>query len=253
MTAAPDPMSVFITGATSGIGRETALAFAREGAKVTFTGRRAELGESLAREIEDAGGSGWFVRGDVTDEAHLQDAVAQAVARGGGLHVAVNNAGVEIVGPVAEVEADDISRVFDINVKGLFLSMKYEIPAILSTLNGGPGGSIINLSSVAGHIGMAGASVYIASKHAVLGATKCAALELAQQGIRVNAVSPGGIETDMLDRFTGGNADAMAAMHPMGRIGTSSEISDAILWLASDKSSFVTGQSILVDGGLTVP
>ncbi|MEM9084043.1 MAG: glucose 1-dehydrogenase [Planctomycetota bacterium] len=244
--------SVLLTGGTSGIGKETALAFAREGANVAITGRRAELGEGVVKEIEATGSKGLFIQGDIREESHIQDAVNQTVAAFGGLQIAVNNAGIETAAPIPEVSADDIDFVLAVNVKGVILSMKHEIPAILKTLNGASsGGSIINLSSVAGHIGLPGASVYIASKHAVEGATKTAALEVAQQGIRVNAVSPGGIETDMLDRFTGHDMDSMAAMHPMGRIGKPHEIADAILWLSSDQSSFVTGQSILVDGGMT--
>ncbi|MEM1164783.1 MAG: glucose 1-dehydrogenase [Planctomycetota bacterium] len=246
--------SVLVTGATSGIGRTTAVAFAKEGASVAITGRRANLGAEVVKEIEAAGGKGLFIQGDIQDEAHIRDAVTKTVEAFGGLHIAINNAGVEIGGPVTDATAEDIDRVLGINVKGVLLSMKHEIPAMLKALDGATtGAAIVNLSSVAGHVGMAGASIYIASKHAVIGATKTVAMEVAQQGIRVNAISPGGIETDMLDRFAGGNMDAMKAMHPMGRIGTTREIADAILWVSSDQSSFVTGQSILVDGGFTTP
>jgi NAD(P)-dependent dehydrogenase (short-subunit alcohol dehydrogenase family) len=239
--------SVLITGATSGIGRDAALAFAKAGAGVTFTGRRADRGEALAKEITDAGGKAQFVQGDVTDEAHLKDAVGRAVSAFGGLHVALNNAGVEVTGPTVEISADDIDRVMGINVKGVLLSMKHEIPAMLNS----GGGSIINVSSIAGLIAMPGTSIYAASKHAVLGATKAAALEVSSSGVRVNAVSPGGIETDMLDRFTGGDTDALVQFHPIGRIGRPEEITAGVLWLASDASSFGTGHSLTIDGAAT--
>jgi NAD(P)-dependent dehydrogenase (short-subunit alcohol dehydrogenase family) len=165
--------------------------------------------------------------------------------------VAFNNAGVEWGGPVTEASEADYRRVFDINVWGVLASMKHEIPALLKT----GGGSIINTSSVAGSIGMPGASVYIASKHAVEGLTKAAALEVARQGIRVNAVAPGGIITDMLDRFAGGTesdaAKYLTSLHPIGRLGQVREIAEPVLWLASEASSFVTGQIIKVDGGWT--
>jgi NAD(P)-dependent dehydrogenase (short-subunit alcohol dehydrogenase family) len=164
--------------------------------------------------------------------------------------VAFNNAGVEWMKPLTEATVDDYRRVFDINVWGVLASMKYEIPAMLKT----GGGAIVNTSSVAGHIGMAGASIYIASKHAVEGLTKTAALEFGKQGIRVNAVSPAVIETDMVDRFVGKEGparDYLASLHPIGRVGQTREIADAVLFLASDGASFITGTSLLVDGALT--
>ncbi|MFT5413537.1 MAG: NAD(P)-dependent dehydrogenase (short-subunit alcohol dehydrogenase family), partial [Verrucomicrobiales bacterium] len=166
----------------------------------------------------------------------------------GRLDIAFNNAGVEHTAPIIESEQADHQRVFDINVWGVLCSMKHEIPAMIK--NGG--GSIINTSSIAGHVGMAGAATYIASKHAVEGLTKTAALEYAKQGIRVNAVAPGGIATDMIDRFTSGQAEmreGLTQLHPIGRLGESDEIADAVMFLASDSASFITGDSLKVDGG----
>jgi len=240
---------VIVTGATSGIGRTTAIRFGEAGAKVVVSGRREEEGEAVVAEIKSAGGEARFVRTDVAREEDVKALVAKTVDTYGRLDIAFNNAGVEMTGAIVEAEAPDFRRVFDINVWGVLSSMKYEIPEMIK--NGG--GAIINTSSIAGHIGMAGAGVYIASKHAVEGLTKSAALEYAQQGVRVNAVAPGGIATDMIDRFAGPSGsemrDGLAQMHPLGRLGTSDEIAAAVLFLASDAASFITGESLKVDGG----
>ncbi len=240
---------VLVTGGTSGIGRVTAIAFAKAGAKVVLSGRREAEGAAVVQEIKKAGGTAQFVRADVAKEEDVKRLVEGTVAAFGRLDIAFNNAGVEWTGELAKVTEADYRKVFDINVWGVLTSMKYEIPAMLR--NGG--GSIINTSSVAGHNGMAGVSVYIASKHAVEGLTKSAALEFARQGIRVNAVAPAAIATEMIDRFVGG-ADTeagrgLANMHPIGRLGRSEEIAAAVLYLASDAASFVTGTSLAVDGG----
>jgi NAD(P)-dependent dehydrogenase (short-subunit alcohol dehydrogenase family) len=240
---------VIITGGTSGIGKATALKFGAAGAKVVVSGRREPEGQAVVDAIKEAGGEATFVRADVSDESHVQALVAKTVETYGRLDIAFNNAGVETLGPVTEATKDSYQRLFDINVWGVLSSMKHEIPAMLK--NGG--GSIINTSSIAGHVGMAGASVYIASKHAVEGLTKSTALEYAKEGIRVNAVAPAAIETDMIDRFAGKEGSEMraglTAMHPLGRMGKAEEIADAVLFLASDASSFVTGTSLKVDGG----
>ena len=240
---------VLITGATSGIGKTTALKFGAAGAKVVVSGRREEQGSAVVDAIKAAGGEATFVRADVAVEDDVKNLVAKTVETYGGLDVAFNNAGVEHSGSVVEESQADYERVFDINVWGVLSSMKHEIPAMLER----GGGVIINTSSIAGHIGMAGAATYIASKHAVEGLTKTAALEYAQQGIRVNAVAPGGIATDMIDRFAGEEGsemrDGLAQMHPLGRLGESEEIADAVLFLASDGASFITGESLKVDGG----
>jgi NAD(P)-dependent dehydrogenase (short-subunit alcohol dehydrogenase family) len=241
---------VLITGATSGIGKVSALAFAKAGAKVIVSGRREAEGQSVVAEIKAAGGEATFVKADVAVEADVAALVAKTVATYGRLDVAFNNAGVELTGAIVETTEADYRRVFDINVWGVITSMKHEIPVMLKQ----GAGVIINTSSVAGHVGMAGASIYVASKHAVEGLTKAAALEYAKLGIRVNAVAPAAIETDMMNRFTGGgNEEAltyMRSLHPVGRLGRSEEIANPVLFLASDAASFITGASLNVDGGL---
>lgn len=239
---------VLITGATSGIGKVSALAFAKAGAKVIVSGRREAEGQAVVAEIKAAGGEATFVKADVAVEADVAALVAKTVATYGRLDVAFNNAGIELTGPIVDATEADYRRVFDINVWGVLASMKHEVPVMLKQ----GGGVIINTSSVAGHIGMAGASVYIASKHAVEGLTKAAAMEYAKQGIRVNAVAPAVIETDMFERFTGGNEEAanyMRSLHPIGRGGRAEEIANPVLFLASDAASFITGASLNVDGG----
>jgi len=243
--------TVLITGALTGIGRATALAFAREGANVVVSGRREEAGQQLASELRALGARAEFLLADVTDEAQVASLVHQTVERFGRLDVAVNNAGVEgDLGPVAGQTAANYRATFDTNVLGTLLSLKHEIPVMLAQGSG----SIINLSSIAGQVGMAGASVYVASKHAVEGLTKSAALEVAAQGVRINAVAPGPVETAMLTRFTGGSDDAKAgllSMMPAKRGAAPEEIAQTIVFLASDKARFLTGQSIAVDGGYT--
>ncbi len=242
---------ILITGATSGIGRVSALAFAASGAQVVVSGRREVEGLAVVAEIKAAGGEATFLRADVAKETDVAALVAGTLETYGRLDVAFNNAGIEWGGPLTAAGEADYRRIFDINVWGVLSSMKHEIPAMLKT----GGGSIINTSSVAGSIGLPGASVYIASKHAVEGLTKASALEVASQGIRVNAVAPGGIVTDMLDRFAGGRESELAkyltSLHPIGRLGLAHEIAQPVLWLASEAASFVTGQIIKVDGGWT--
>ena len=242
---------VLITGATSGIGKATALKFGAAGAKVVVSGRREAEGAAVADAIRSAGGEATFVQADVADEDQVKALVGKTVETYGRLDVAFNNAGVELTGTITEADRSDYQRIFDINVWGVLASMKHEIPEMIRS----GGGTIINTSSIAGHIGMAGASTYIASKHAVEGLTKTAALEYASDGIRVNAVAPGGIATDMIDRFAGPEGsemrDGLAQMHPVGRLGNSDEIADAVLFLASDAAGFVTGESLKVDGGFT--
>jgi NAD(P)-dependent dehydrogenase (short-subunit alcohol dehydrogenase family) len=240
-----------VTGATSGIGREVALAFARAGAKLVIMGRRPEAGAETLKLLSAAGSEATLITGDVSREEDIIRAVAAAEANYGGLDIAFNNAGIEHGGPISKVSFEDYRRIFDTNVWGVLAAMKHEIPAMRRR----GGGSIVNTSSVAGHRGMAGVSVYVGSKHAVEGMTRATALEVAAEKIRVNAVAPALIDTEMADRFAGTaeaeSRKALAARHPIGRSGTVSEVASAVLWLASDASSFVTGHSLLVDGGWT--
>ena len=237
-----------VTGGTSGIGKTTAIEFARAGAKVVLTGRREKEGAGVVAEIEKHGGAASFIRADVAKETEVKAMVDFAVDTYGRLDVAFNNAGVEWKGPLDQATEAEYRRVFDINVWGVLNSMRHEIPVMLK--NGS--GAIVNNSSVAGHVGLGQVSVYIASKHAVEGLTKSVALEFAKQNIRINAVAPGVIATDMLDRFAGKEGemrDSLTSIIPVGRIGAGEEIAAAVLYLCSDDAKFTTGTSLVVDGG----
>lgn len=243
-----------VTGATSGIGRATAIAFAREGAKVVVSGRRDQEGRETVELVEKSGGQATFVKTDITSESEVAALVAKTLATYGRLDVAFNNAGIEgKLGPIHEQTIENYNQTMNANVLGVFLSLKYEVPAMLRT----GGGAIVNNASIAGLIGFPGGAIYVASKHAVLGLTKSTALEYVRQGIRINAVSPGAVETPMLDRFKVGigaeAAQGFAQAQPIGRVGRPEEIAAAVLWLCSDQASFVVGQSLAVDGGYTVP
>jgi len=241
-----------VTGATSGIGRAAAIAYAREGAKVVVAGRRVEEGNAVVRAIAGEGGEAFFVKTDVTRESDISELVTRTLERFGKLDVAFNNAGwLGQLAPTQDQTNDNYDAVFDANVRGVFWSMKYEIPAMLA----GGGGAIVNTASIGGSIGFPNFGLYVASKHAVLGLTRSAALEYARRGIRVNAVSPAGIQTDMLDTAFGvGDTDhkrSMAELHPVGRLGSSEEVADAVLYLSAPGASFVTGHDLLVDGAFT--
>jgi NAD(P)-dependent dehydrogenase (short-subunit alcohol dehydrogenase family) len=239
-----------ITGALTGIGRATALAFAREGARVVISGRSDEEGRKLTVELQKLGAEAEFLRSDVRRDDDVRDLVDKAVARFGRLDAAVNCAGTEgKPGPVTEQSAESYAATFDTNVLGTLLSMKHEMRIMLAQGSG----SIVNVSSTYGHIGAPGASVYAASKHAVEGLTKSAALEAAASGVRVNMVAPGPIDTAMLNRFVGTDERraGLAAGVPLKRVGRPEEIAQTILFLTSDKASFITGASYLVDGGKT--
>ena len=241
---------VLITGALTGIGRATALAFATDGARLVVSGRKEAEGKALVAELRDLGSEAEFVHADVRHEDDVSNLVEKTVARFGRLDVAVNNAGTEgKPGPVTEQTAESYAATFDTNVLGMLLSMKHE----MRVMQGQGSGSIVNLSSTMGQRGAPGASLYTASKHAVEGLTKSAALEGAASGIRINAVAPGPVETGMLSRFTG-TAERKAGLVagvPLKRAGTPAEIADAIVFLSSSKASFITGQIISVNGGKT--
>jgi NAD(P)-dependent dehydrogenase (short-subunit alcohol dehydrogenase family) len=239
---------VLITGALSGIGRAAAFALAREGNRVVVSGRHEEVGQALAAELREFGGKAEFIRADVRREDDVRSLVDQTVARFGQLDAAVNTAGTEgHPGPVTEQSADSYAATFDTNVLGTLLSMKHELRVMVAQGSG----SIVNISSTYGHLGARGASVYSASKHAVEGLTKSAALEAAATGVRINAVAPGPTETAMLNRFTGSaeRKAGLVAGVPLQRAGEPDEIANAIVFLASSKSSFTTGQVLSVDGG----
>ena len=244
------PPVVLITGALTGIGRATAFAFAKEGARVLVSGRHDDEGGRLVAELRELGGEVEFLRADVRREDDVRNLVDATVARFGRLDAAVNNAGTEgKSGPVTEQSAETYNVIFQTNVLGTLLSMKHELRVMLAQGYG----SIVNVSSFYGRTAAPGASVYAASKHAVEGLTKSAAIEVAGHGVRVNAVAPGPIETGMLDRFAGTaeNKAGLVGMVPLRRVGTPDEIAEAILFLASDKAAFITGATLAADGGMT--
>jgi NAD(P)-dependent dehydrogenase (short-subunit alcohol dehydrogenase family) len=241
---------VLITGGLTGIGRAAAVAFAKKGAQLVVAGRRDEAGKALVEELRSLGSEAEYINADVRKEDDVRVLVEKTVARFGRLDVAVNNAGTEgQVGPITDQTAESYAATFDTNVLGVILSMKHE----LRVMQGQGGGSIVNISSTYGHEGAAGASIYVGSKHAVEGITKSVALEVAKSGIRVNGVAPGPTDTGMLTRFTGTAENKAALMRgvPLGRLGLADELADAIVFIASDEASFITGHVLNVDGGKT--
>jgi len=238
-----------VTGALTGIGRAAAIAFAQEGAKVVVSGRREKEGQELAAELQALGAEAIFVRSDVRNDDDVRNLVDQTVKRFGRLDIAVNNAGTEgTPGPVTEQTAETYSATFDTNVLGTLLSMKHELRVMLPQRSG----SIVNVSSAYGSVGAAGASVYVASKHAIEGLTKSAALEVAGTGVRVNAVAPGTTDTGMLTRFTSTdeNKSVLVSTVPVKRPAKPDEIAHVIAFVASANASYMTGASIPVDGGM---
>jgi NAD(P)-dependent dehydrogenase (short-subunit alcohol dehydrogenase family) len=238
-----------ITGGTRGIGRSTALAMVKAGAKVAVTGRTEEEGLATVQAIEAVGGEGLFIQGDVSCEADMARAVADTVSRFGRLDIAFNNAGIgRAGGPLAEATVDDFSAMFDVNVKGIFLAMQYEIREFLAQ---GDGGAIVNCGSIQGHIAIAGSGHYTATKHAVEGYTKVAALDYAPNNIRVNTVSPGVVSEGRLgaERLPDQIQGLLLAKHPLGRFALGRDVAEAVIFLLSDSAAFITGTSLAVDGG----
>jgi NAD(P)-dependent dehydrogenase (short-subunit alcohol dehydrogenase family) len=241
---------VLITGALTGIGRATALAFAGERARIVVSGRRDDAGQTLVTELRALGAEAEYVRADVRCEDDVRDLVSKTIARFGRLDVAVNNAGTEgRTGPLTEQTAESYNATFETNVLGTILSLKHELRVMLPQGHG----NIVNLSSTYGSRGVASASIYAASKHAVEGLTKSAALEGAPGGVRVNAVAPGPIETEMINRFTGTveRKAALIAGVPVKRLGRPEEIAQTIVFLASDRAPYITGQIVGINGGKT--
>ena len=236
-----------VTGGGTGIGRATALAMGKAGATVVIGNRDANKGEEVVTLIQHAGGRAVFQKTDVTKPNDVNALVDRAVKEFGRLDLAFNNAGVDGQQvPLHEQDIDKASFLFDVNIKGVFYCMKYEIDQMLKT----GGGAIVNTSSIFGLNGYPGWSLYTATKHAVTGMTKSAALDYAKQNVRVNAVGPGPVETPLLTKGTGGDPHSYAAFVPMGRIGQPDEIADAVVWLLSDEARYVTGHTLPVDGGV---
>ena len=243
--------SIMITGASSGMGAAAALAFAKAGARLVLGARREPEGEAVTRQARELGAEAVFVQADMTREADIERLVKTAVDRYGRLDVAFNNAGTGgAAAPFAEQTADNYDLVMDTNIRGVFLSMKHEIAAMLA--NGG--GAIVNNASMGALIGFQNLAPYIASKHAVMGLTKTAALEYFTKGIRINAVLPGLIDTPFQDRLWGSDESkyGFANGTSAGRIGKSEEVADLVLFLASERASFISGQGLVIDGGYTV-
>jgi NAD(P)-dependent dehydrogenase (short-subunit alcohol dehydrogenase family) len=238
-----------VTGGTSGIGRETAVRFAKAGAKVVVAGRRETQGKETIELVRAAGGDGLFVKSDVSKASDVELLIHKAVERFGRLDVAFNNAGIEGVWiPITRQSEEDWDRTIDINLKGVWLCLKYEIRQMLKQ---GGGGAIVNMASITGLVGSAGAAAYSASKHGVMGLTKAAALENARNRIRINSVCPAAIETPMAERIFGAPEvhKFVLSCHPVGRFGSPAEVAEAVVWMCSDRASFMTGQSLVLDGG----
>jgi NAD(P)-dependent dehydrogenase (short-subunit alcohol dehydrogenase family) len=235
-----------VTGSGSGIGKAICLLYAKEGAKIAVSDISEKAGNETVSEIKDAGGKAIFVKADSSKPEDNKNLVEQTVKEFGGLHVAVNNAGIGgPIGPVGEYPIDGWDKVIAINLSGVFYGMRYQIPGMLKS----GGGSIVNMASILGKVGTKGSAAYVAAKHGVIGLTESAALEYADQKIRINAVGPGYIKTPLLESLDEATMKALVGLHPMGRLGEANEVAELVLWLNSDKASFVTGSYYNVDGG----
>lgn len=250
MTTSFAEKSVLITGGAAGIGRATAAAFARREARLVIADVDEERGRTTAEELKEIGGEASFLRVDVSNAADVRRMVEHSVSLYGRLDCAINNAGIEgDQAPTADCSEENWHRVLAVNLTGVWLCMKHEIPQMLKQ----GGGVIVNMSSVAGSVGFPGLPAYVASKHGVIGITRTAALEYAAKGIRVNAICPGVIRTEMVERVTGGDPEIekqFTALEPIGRMGNPEEVAEAVVWLCSSESSFVIGHPLVVDGGL---
>jgi NAD(P)-dependent dehydrogenase (short-subunit alcohol dehydrogenase family) len=238
-----------VTGGTSGIGRETAVLFAKAGAKVVVAGRREPEGKETVELVRAAGGDGLFVKADVSKASEVEALIQKTVEKFGRLDAAFNNAGIEGVWvPLIKQTEEDWDRTIEVNLKGVWLCLKYEI---LQMLKQGGGGAIVNMASIGGLVGFSGAAAYSASKHGVMGLTRAAALENARSKIRINAVCPGAVETALADRVFGAPSvhKYVVSIHPIGRFGKPAEIAEAVVWMCSDRAAFMTGQSMVLDGG----
>jgi NAD(P)-dependent dehydrogenase (short-subunit alcohol dehydrogenase family) len=249
MTPELEGKVALVTGGTSGIGREAAVLFAKTGARVVVAGRREPEGKETVEIVRAAGGDCLFVKTDVSRASEVEALIQTTTERFGRLDIAFNNAGVEGVwAPITRQSEEDWDRTIDINLKGVWLSLKYEIRQMLKQ---GGSGAIVNMASITGMVGAVGAAAYSASKHGVIGLTQTAALENAKSGIRINAVCPGFTETPMADRIfrVPGVHKYVLSCHPIGRLGRPTEIAEAVVWMCSDRASFMTGQSLVLDGG----
>ncbi|HRN55507.1 MAG TPA: glucose 1-dehydrogenase [Agriterribacter sp.] len=235
-----------VTGGGSGIGKAVSVLYAAEGAKVVVSDINEAQGNAVADEIKKSGGEAFFIKADTSGAEDNRKLVEQTVAKYGGLHIAVNNAGIGgPISPVGEYPVDGWDKTIAINLSGVFYGLRYQIPAILAA----GGGSIVNMASILGKVGTKGSAAYVAAKHGVIGLTESAALEYAGQKIRINAVGPGYIKTPLLDSLDEATMKVLVELHPIGRLGTAEEVAELVLWLNSDKASFVTGAYYNVDGG----
>jgi Dehydrogenases with different specificities (related to short-chain alcohol dehydrogenases) len=242
-----DGKVALVTGGSSGIGKATALAFARAGANVVIASRRVTEGEQTVHEICERGGDAIFVKTDVSKASEVEGLMNQTIEFYGRLDYACNNAGTFVMGRLFELSEEEWDRTINANLKGIWLSLKYQIPIMLQQ----KGGVIVNMASMSAIIGNPGVSIYSASKGGVVALTQSAAIEYAASGIRINAISPGVISTPMVDDIPTPLLEDIQSKHPIGRLGKPEEIADAVVWLCSDKASFVTGHNMVIDGGYT--